>query len=83
MATLYVENIPDELYAALKARARERNKSISAEVIALLSENVPTQQELKHRRELLHRARKIRSTRIAVGRVFPTAEEMQRQDRSR
>jgi plasmid stability protein len=83
MATLYVENIPDELYASLKARAREHNKSISAEVIALLIENIPTQEELKHRRELLDRARKIRATRIAADRAFPTAEEMQQEDRSR
>ena len=52
MATLYVENIPDELYDALKRRARENRKSIAAEVLVLLEENVPTEMELKRRRNV-------------------------------
>jgi len=42
MATLYVENISDELYEALRARARRHRKSIAAEVVTLLEENIPT-----------------------------------------
>lgn len=34
MATLYVENVPDDLYKALRARARERHRSIAAEVLS-------------------------------------------------
>ena len=47
MATLYVENIPDDLYEALRSQAKARRRSIAAEVLALLEENVPTAQELK------------------------------------
>jgi plasmid stability protein len=47
MAKLYVENVPDDLYKALRERARARRRSIAAEVLALLEENVPTEQELK------------------------------------
>ena len=36
MATLYVENVPDELYEALRKRARRNRKSIAAEVLELL-----------------------------------------------
>ena len=36
MATLYVENVPDEIYKALRKRARANRKSIAAEVISLL-----------------------------------------------
>ncbi len=36
MPTLYVRNIPDELYARIRRRARAQNRSISAEVIMLL-----------------------------------------------
>ena len=32
MATLYVENVPDELYEAIRARAKQKRKSIAAEV---------------------------------------------------
>ena len=38
MATLYVENIPDELYEALRERARQQRKSIAAEVLRLIEE---------------------------------------------
>ena len=51
MATLYVENIPDDLYEALRSRAKARRRSIAAEVLALLEENVPTARELKARQE--------------------------------
>lgn len=46
MAILSVENVPDDLYEALRGRARQHRKSIAPEVLALLEENVPTAQEL-------------------------------------
>jgi plasmid stability protein len=45
MATLYIEDIPEELYEALRRRARERRRSMAAEVLALLEENIPTAKE--------------------------------------
>ena len=63
MPTLYVENVPPELYEALRLRASERRRSISAEVIALLEENVPTTKELASRSALLNQARRIRARR--------------------
>ena len=36
MPTLDVRNVPDELYERIRRRARAQNRSISAEVIALL-----------------------------------------------
>jgi plasmid stability protein len=84
MPTLYVENVPEELYEALRARARIRRKSIAAEVIDLLRENVPTGAELARRKQLLKLASKIRGERSsAPGRPFPSAVEMQREDRKR
>jgi plasmid stability protein len=61
MATLYVENVPKELYEALRERARERRRSMAAEVVALLEESVPTEKELKARRELLGRLERMRA----------------------
>lgn len=83
MPTLYVENLPEDLYEALRTRAREHGKSISAEVISLLRENVPTPDELARRRALLQCARRLSARRPGSTRRFPTAEEMQREDRLR
>lgn len=83
MATLYVENVPEELYDALKQRARGRRKSISAEVLDLLSEHIPTEAELARRRSLLRQALKLQRSSGAAKIPFPQAEEMQREDRGR
>lgn len=87
MATLYVENVPDELYQALRNRAKQNRKSIAVEVISLLKENVPTPQELKRRQRLFQQVLKLRAgkpaTRAAGSGPLPTTEEMQREDRQR
>ena len=36
MASLYVRNVPEALYNALRARAKQEGRSISAETIAIL-----------------------------------------------
>src|ERR1700758_1580629 len=82
-ACLYVENVPDDLYKALRERARQRNRSIAAEVLALLGENVPTASELRARRELLRKLKQMRLKKAAAGGAFPTTAEMQREDRAR
>lgn len=83
MPTLYVENVPEDLYEALRARAAGNRKSITAEVLALLAESVPTPAELARRKKFLKDALKMRSIRPALRGPFPTAEEMQREDRAR
>ena len=83
MPTLYVENVPEGLYDALKSRARQHGKSISAEVLTLLADNIPTEAELSRRRELVNRSRKLRSKRVGALVPHLTAEEMQREDRYR
>jgi plasmid stability protein len=83
MATLYVENVPDDLYEALRSRAKARRRSIAAEVLALLKENIPTEQELKARHEWVGKLARMRKQRTLSGRKFPSAEEMIREDRER
>ncbi|MGH9353513.1 MAG: FitA-like ribbon-helix-helix domain-containing protein [Terriglobia bacterium] len=83
MATLYVENVPDDLYEALRGRARQRGKSIAAEVISLLEESIPTAQELKSRRQFLRQAERLRSRKTRGAGPFPSAEQMRREDRAR
>jgi plasmid stability protein len=83
MATLYVENVPDDLYQALRDRAREHRKSITAEVLSLLAENVVTAAERRARQQFLKQAQRLRSHRSRSTGAFPTSEEMQREDRGR
>ncbi len=83
MATLYVENIPKDLYEALRGRAKARRRSIAAEVLALLEENIPTEKELKARRAMLQTLEKTRLKKQPSNGPFPATEEMQRQDRAR
>jgi antitoxin FitA len=83
MATLYVENIPDDLYEALRQRARQNRKSIAAEVLSLLEDNVVTAEELKRRREFFNTIRQTQARRPRTSRALPTTEEMQREDRAR
>jgi len=82
MPTLYVENFPEDLYEALRERARASRKSISAEVLSLISANVPTPDEIARRRALIERASVLRSQGRRVD-GSTTAEEMQREDRNR
>jgi plasmid stability protein len=46
MATLNIKNIPDPLYAALKARAESQHRSIAQEVTHLLTEALAQQDPL-------------------------------------
>ena len=40
MSILHVRNVPEQLYARLKRRAREQHRSLGAEVITLLESAV-------------------------------------------
>lgn len=83
MATLYVENVPDDVYAALRKRARDNRSSIAAEIVMLLRQHYPTEAELKKRREAFKRLTKLRETKPLTPGPFPSTEEMIREDRER
>jgi hypothetical protein len=83
MPALYVENVPQDLYQALRKRARENRKSIAAEVISLLERNVPTAKELQGRREFYKRMAELRAYQPESPGPFPTTEDMIREDRDR
>ena len=79
MATLHVENVPDELYEALRARAKRERRSIAGEVIRILEHAVPTEAELARRREAYRAIEEFRS-RVVV-QPGPSTEEMIREMR--
>jgi plasmid stability protein len=83
MPTLYVENVPADLYAALRKRAKQNRTSIAGEVISLLKQNVPTATELKRRRELFDYVMDLQKRKPLTPGPFPSAEEMIREDRER
>lgn len=83
MPTLYVENVPSDLYEALREQAKQKRKSIAEEVIMLLERSVPTAKELARRDRFYKQLKKLRSQKpFSVG-PFPSTEEMQREDRDR
>lgn len=83
MPTLYVENVPKDLYEALRARARKNRTSIAAVVIEVLKDNVPTPAELKRRRQLYEDLAKLRFEKPPGKGPFASTEEMIREDRER
>ena len=78
-----MENVPEELYDALKGRAKEHRRSVSAEVLTLLAETVPTEDQLRRRKQLLTLARRLRSEQPAAEASARTVVEMLREDRER
>ena len=84
MPTLYVENVPDELYNALRQRARQNRKSIAAEILQLLEENISTAAELERRRRFLKKVEELHAGSAKHSSPpFPSAEEMVREERER
>lgn len=82
MATLYVENVPDELYESLRGRARSNRRSISAETLSLLEQVLPTATEVRRRAAFYQRIQRLRSKRTTP-RSGASAEELLREDRRR
>lgn len=83
MPTLYVENVPEDLYAALRKRAQSHRRSMAAEVLALLEANLPTEKELRRRRNAVRQLLEFAKSVRPMAGDFPTAEEMIREDRER
>jgi len=82
MATLYVENVPEELYESLRERARSNRRSISAETIFLLERLLPTAAELR-RRTAVYRHIQLLNTRPGAVTAGPSTEKLLREDRDR
>ena len=83
MPTLYVENVPEDVYAALQKRAAENRTSIAAEVIEMLQFYVPTEKELARRQAAFKQMLRIRSRPTPAGAKHISVEEMLREDRNR
>ena len=82
MAMLRV-NIPRDRYAALRRQAKENQRSMAAEIRAILKQSVPTTREMKARYEICRRLVRLRTKQPKSRGPFPSAEEMIREDRER
>jgi plasmid stability protein len=78
-----VENVPEELYEALRERARKNRRSITAEALTILEDNIPTAAELARRQKFFEHARKMMASKSPRKGPFPSAEEMVREERER
>lgn len=78
MPTLYVENVPADLYAALRTRARKQRSSIAAETIRVLREHVPTAADLQRRRRAVAALLRLQRQ---TGPGRPSALELLRESR--
>jgi antitoxin FitA len=75
VATLHVRNVPDDVYEALRARAKSEGRSINAETIAVLREALRPSPK-----DLLEEIRSLRArTMLPSGRFAP--ERIIREDR--
>jgi plasmid stability protein len=82
MATLYVEDIPDDRYEALYELAKRNQRSISEEILVLLQENVPTEKEIEARRQAIRWLEKLTFTSNSTT-PMPSSLDMIREDRER
>ena len=76
MATLYVRNVPDELYERLRARASAGGRTIGGEALAILERGL----EEDDRAELLAELERLRGA-IRLPPGAPTPEEIIREAR--
>lgn len=83
MATLYVENVPEDRYEALKARAAQNKRSIAAEIIDLIEAFYPTPDEVKQRFAAVDAAFEMSMKEPLTPGPFPSVEEMLQEDRER
>jgi plasmid stability protein len=80
MAILHVRKVPDDLYERLRARAAAHRRSLSAEVIALLEQELG--QPRRPVRELLNEIDRLRKQ-YPLPPGAPDVVDLLREDRAR
>jgi plasmid stability protein len=62
MATLYVRNVPDDLYQKLRTLAAQNHRSLSAQVIVLIEEALKREELRERRLQALEDIARLRAT---------------------
>ncbi|MCZ2127779.1 MAG: hypothetical protein LC099_08425 [Anaerolineales bacterium] len=80
MNILHVRSVPDDLHARLKKIAQLKNRSLSAQVIIMLTQALEEEERRKKQTKTLN---SIRRRRFTPPEGAPSALELLREDRSR
>ena len=80
MNTLHVRSVPDDLYRRLQRLANARNRSLSAQVIMMLSQAVAEEERRKRQTKTLA---SIQRRRFKAPKGAPAALDLLREDRRR
>jgi plasmid stability protein len=80
MNTLHVRSVPDELYERLQQLAQARNRSLSAQVITMLTQAVEDEERRKKQAKTLT---SIQRRRFKAPRNAPSSLALLREDRTR
>ncbi len=83
MATLHIENVPDELLEAIEERAKYNRTTIGDEVLQRLHLSFPSKADLAKRQERMKRFLELQKSKPPGEGPFPSAEQMIREDRDR
>jgi plasmid stability protein len=83
MTILHVRGVPAKLHQKLKRRAKTRKRSLSAEIIRMLSEAIEQDERAEQIRTVLARIDRIRASTRPPAPGEPTAVDMLREDRAR
>lgn len=82
MATLHVRNVPDRIYKRIHRLAEQENRSVTAEVIQLLSQGLQVREARRNASAVLERIR-LRARKIELPSGWTDSIELIREDRSR
>lgn len=83
MATLHLENVPEDLLEAIQNRASEEKTTVEAAVLQILSKMFPTKSQLAVRQDRMKRFLELQRVSSPGEGPFPSAEDMIREDRNR
>ena len=82
MATLHVRNVPEKLYKRIQKLAEDENRSVTAEVIQLLSQGLQAREARRSAAAVIERIRR-RAQEVELPRGWVDSVELIREDRSR
>lgn len=80
MNTLHVRSVPDDLYERLRHLARARNRSLSAQVIMMLTQAIEDEERRRSQSKALT---SIRRRRFKAPQTTPSSLQLLRADRKR
>ncbi|HYA39003.1 MAG TPA: Arc family DNA-binding protein [Candidatus Methylomirabilis sp.] len=82
MATLHVRNVPEKLYKRIQKLAEEENRSVTAEVIQLLSQGLQAREARRSAASVVDRIRS-RTQKLVLPRGWTDSVDLIREDRRR